>query len=146
MGTDRLTNYDPAAVTFSFGGFDITGFNDGTFIDVERSEDGFTKHVGALGEVTRIRNLDRSGKITLTLKQTSSSNDILTAIYKDGERFGLTDIQTLHIEDHHGNMFVHAESAWIMKAPKIERAKGVMSVIWVFEAENIDMNPNGNVV
>lgn len=137
--------YDPSQVSFSFMGNNITGFMDGTFIEVERDEDGFTKHVGSLGDVTRTRNLNHAGKITLTLMAQSPSNDILNTIYAQDEQFG-TNYGALQIIDHNGNMKVHVTYAWIMKAPKIERAKESGTTVWVFDCADVEIVAGGGVV
>ena len=71
--------YSPADVAVIYGGAIISGFANGTFITVSRDEDAFMKSVGADGEVCRSRNANRSGSITLTLLQSSASNDVMSA-------------------------------------------------------------------
>lgn len=138
-------NYDPEQVTVSFMDIDIRGYMDGTFIEVERDEEAFTKHVGALGDVTRTRNLNRSGKVTITLTQAAPSNDLLSSSHLDDEQFGL-NYGPLKIQDHNGNMRVFATYAWISKAPKIERAKESGSVQWVFDCADLKIEAGGNVL
>ena len=72
--------YDPANVIVSIGGTPMSGFADGTFVMVSRDEDIFSKVSGADGEVSRAKSNNRSGSLTLTLMQTSMSNDVLSAI------------------------------------------------------------------
>lgn len=138
-------NYDPSQVIFSFFGINVTGYMDGTFIEVERDEDAFTKHVGALGDVTRTRNLNRSGKVTLTLKSEAPSNDLLAALHAQDEQFGL-NYGPLSIKDLNGNMRVSATYAWVQKAPKIERAKESGSVQWVFDCADVSIFAGGNII
>lgn len=141
----NLKNYDPLAVTFSYKGIDVTGYQDGTFIDVERAEDSFTKHVGSSGEVARTQIRNRSGKITLTLMMTSPTNDLLMALAIVDEQTGL-NYGALQIKDLHGNMQCQAHEAWVMKLPKVERAKEAGSVVWVFECSEIKIFAGGNVI
>lgn len=143
MGTFR--NYDPSRVSFSFSGLTITGYQSGTFIDVERKADGFEMHVGSLGDVTRTRNLDRTGSVTLTLMAQSPENDLLQAIADEDEQFG-TGFGALQILDHNGNMECHATRAWIRKRPKIERAKEAGSTVWVFDCAELEVDAGGNVI
>ena len=63
-----------------FGAIDISGLTNGVFISVERDTDAFTKVVGADGEGMRSKSNDKSATITITLMQSSSSNDALSAI------------------------------------------------------------------
>lgn len=140
-----LRNYDPSQVIFSFFGINVGGYMDGTFIEVERDEDAFTKTVGSLGDVTRTRNLNRAGKVTLTLKSEAPSNDLLSALHAQDEQFGLS-YGPLSIKDLNGNMRCNATYAWIMKAPKVERAKESGSVQWVFDCADISIFAGGNVI
>ncbi len=137
--------YSPSEVTFSFNGTRIVGFMDGTFIDAEREEQGFTKHTGALGDVTRTRNLNRTGKVTLTLMAQSPSNDLLQAIATSDEQFG-DGVGALMIKDLNSNMLCHASLAWIQKMPKVERAKESGSTVWVFECADLEINAGGGIV
>ena len=140
-----FNTYSPELMTVAFNGINITGFMDGTFIEIERNEDGFTTHVGATGDVTRTRNLNRSGKVTLTLTQASPVNDLLAAMHLQDEIFGLS-YGSLQIKDLSGNMTARAHQAWIMKTPKIERAKESGSCVWVFECAALEIFAGGNVL
>lgn len=138
-------NYDPSQVTFSFKGIEVSGFMDGTFIECERNEDGFSTLVGAGGDVTRVRNLNRTGRITLTLMAQAPSNDaLMTEAYED-EQFGL-NYGPILIKDNNGTMLCRAAQAWIVKIPKIERGKEAGPAEWVFEAAELNPWVGGNVL
>lgn len=143
MGEFR--NYSPDKVSFSFRGLTIEGFQSGTFIDAERKEDGWQMHAGALGDVVRTKNLDKTGTVTLTLMAQHSDNDLLQAIADEDEQFS-TGFGPLQVMDHNGNTEVHAEIAWIRKRPKIERAKEAGPTVWVFDCAEIEINAGGNVI
>jgi len=147
MGT--LRNYSPQFVSLSFQGINITGFVDGTFVEAERAEDGFTKKVGAGGDVVRVQSMDRSGKVTITLQAASPSNDLLLAIARLDELTGIAGVGALMIKDANTldtEPLAHAESAWIMKIPKVERGKDAAPCVWVFECSNLDLAPSGAVL
>lgn len=139
---DFFGQYTPDQVIVSFKGYDIFGFMDGTFIDIEREEDGFTKHVGARGDVTRTQNMNRSGKITITLMMGSPSNDVLSLFYNDDEK-DRDQVGPFLLKDLSGTTRVQATDAWIMKLPKIERAKEAGSVQWVFECAELVVRAGG---
>jgi len=141
----ELFQYDPGRMSLSFYGENITGFNDGSFIEVERSEDTFTTHVGSTGDVTRTRSRNRTGKVTITLMAQAPSNDALMDIYLDDEDFG-TGIGPILIKDLNGNMVARAKEAWITKVPKVERAKEAGSCQWVLECADIIIEARGNVI
>jgi hypothetical protein len=147
--------YDPSDIIVSIGsnvgsdnnvGSDITGFVDGTFVEIERAEDSFKKHVGATGDVTRTKLNDRSAKITLTLMAESTSNDDLAGMLLIDETDGSATF-SIQIKDVAGNMYCHAENAWIMKAPKIERGgKDAAHTVWVIECASLEIRAGSNVV
>ncbi|MGN6103658.1 MAG: phage structural protein [Kofleriaceae bacterium] len=137
--------YNPALVTISFKGINLTGIMDGTFLEAERDEDAFMKHVGAAGDVTRTRNLNKGGKVTVTLVATHPTNDLLAAILDADEQFGL-GYGPLQIKDLSGNMKCRANEAWISKPPKIERAKESGSCVWVFDCAELEIFAGGNVI
>jgi len=66
-----IRTYNAAKVTVIFNGFNITGFADGTFINITQQNDGITTQVGADGELARAVNTDRRCTVTVTLQQTS---------------------------------------------------------------------------
>lgn len=139
--------YNPRRVTFSFKGLNISAFMDGTFIEVERNEDAFMTHVGANGDVTRTKNQNKTGKVTITLVAASLDNDLLAAMHRLDE---LTEsftpgVGAIQIKDLSGTMRCRAAQAWITKAPKIERAKESGSVVWVFECAELEIFAGGNI-
>lgn len=138
-------NLDPGQVVATFKGVNIVGFNDGSFIEVERSEDAFSMHVGATGDVTRVRNRNRTGAVTFTLIQASPTNDLLSAIALDDELNG-TGYGPLIIKDLLGGTMYRATEAWIRKYPKGDHAKDATSRQWVIDCSELKMNIGGSVV
>lgn len=127
-----IRTYDPAKNVASFLGLVITGFADGEFIKAERAEDTFTAHVGAGGEEARVMSRNRMGSVTITLMQTSLSNDILSALQVADELAG-TGSGPLFIKELNGTTAVLAPNAWIKKPPAMGRGKEMGNVEWVFE-------------
>lgn len=140
-----FATYSPDKVQVVFQGNMILGFASGTFIDAERHVDGFQMHVGSLGDVTRTRNLNRTGQITFTLMAQSPYNDLLQALADSDEQFG-DSFGTLQILDQNGKAEVHCEKAWIRKRPKMERAQESGNTVWVLDAADIEIVVSGNVV
>ena len=63
-----VKTYDPLKVNLVVKGVTITGFADGSIIEVERNEDAISPYVGTKGEVAIAESADKTGtfKITLT--------------------------------------------------------------------------------
>lgn len=109
-----LTTYDPSKVSVIVGSQPVTGYADGDFVSVERSEESFSLLVGADGETTRAKNANKSGKIKITLMASSASNDYLSALQAADELGGNSPFPIL-IKDNSGKSLYTAATAWISK-------------------------------
>jgi len=137
--------WDPKTVVVTFGEDRLDGFADGSFIRGERNEDLFSVKVSADGvDGARIRNRNRSGKLTLTLLQSSSSNPILSALLsKDELKETGAPPKQLMVKDLAGNSLWFAMEAWIQKYPSQEYAKELSNREWVFESLEVEMVEGG---
>lgn len=141
-----VKSYDPKKVIITFKGTPISGFADGTFIQIAFASDTWTKSVGADGEVARGLSNDATAEITLTLMQTSPSNTNLSTIATQDRLFG-TGVGEFSMTDLYGNALVFFSQGWIKKNPDVERAKELSNVAWVFETGQVDVfNLNGDYV
>lgn len=68
----------------------LTGFMDGTPIEVEKNEDNYGQHVGADGQVTYNQSNNKTATATFTLKQDSPSVPVLDALLKGDEAFDIS--------------------------------------------------------
>lgn len=137
--------YDPKQVAFSYKGYTLSGYADGTFIEVEFDEDSFTKYIGASGEGARSRNANRAGKITVHLMSTSPDNDVLSA-FEAADRLGSADGGTgpAFGKDVSGTSQFLARDAWIKKLPKVDFAKEISVRDWEFDATDLEVLAGGN--
>src|SRR5688500_18008985 len=109
-----LTNYHPDQVVLSFMGVTFRGYAEGTFIEIEREEDGLIDYTGSLGEVCRTKNLNLVGEVVVTLMASSPVNDLLTAIALADQQSGL-NYGPLICKDLNGTMRCFSPEAWIKK-------------------------------
>jgi len=133
-----VRTYDPKQVCIAVHGVPISGFADGSFISVERANDTFTKVEGLDGIVCRVRNLNKSGTITITLSQTSISNDYLQDIASDDEQIDIGGV-SINITDMLGKTKVSSAYAWIRKPPIVAFGKEIGSREWVFDCDPLTM-------
>ena len=138
-----VRSYDPAQVSIIFAGIPIEGFADGTFLTVARNNQGFNMTVGSDGEGARAKSNDGGGTATVTLLQSSISNDALSAIANLDELSG-DGVGPLMIKDGSGRTLVVAESAWVQKQPDAEFGREISNRVWVFESDNLIMFSGGN--
>lgn len=138
-----VRTYDPKKVLVLVGRIPISGFADGTFISVSRSNDLFTKTSGADGVVTRVKSNDLSGEITMTLAQTSPSNDYMSKIALADE-LSNNGVVPVTISDTSGRSNYVSAFAWIRKHPDSEFSKEVSNREWVLDCADLDLLTGGN--
>lgn len=135
--------YSPKKVSIIVAGVIITGYAEGSFISVERASDTFTKVAGADGEIGRVHSADRSGKIVLTLQQTSESNDVLSAL-NIADELTLTGKFPVAVKDNNGTSLYVAGDAWIMKSANSEYAATMSTREWTIECSDLAAFVGGN--
>lgn len=128
-----LRNYDPKKVLVIVAGVPITGYADGTFVDLEEMSDGVVSQSGADGEVARSLSNDPRCTITITLQQTSASNAILSGLYTADRATGAGVFPVL-VEDLLGTTTFLSGQAWIKKRAKAGFGKEVGTREWMIEA------------
>lgn len=138
-----VKTYDPGHHHASLAGINITGYADGTYINVERMADAFTSVAGASGEVARVRMRDRRGTVKFTLMASSACNDLLSALAAQDESLG-TGVGVLYIRDSNGTTLANASNAWIKKLPSTEFGKDLPNREWEIECEALELTVGGN--
>lgn len=83
VGGNSGGTLDPQLYTATFGTIPLTGFADGEVIRWERKYDSFNDYQGTDGEDARARVASKAGTVTVILKQTSPTNDLLSAALKE---------------------------------------------------------------
>lgn len=134
---------DPKEISIIVGAHIVKGYADGTFVQVERDEDAFSFAGGADGLGTRVKNANRSGTITITLQQTSESNEFLSAQAIADQETGRGELPVF-IKDSSGKDLHFAETAWIQKMPSASYSKEVENREWVLRTDNLEMFLGGN--
>ena len=138
-----VKTYNAADVAIVFAGVPIEGYADGTFVAVARDNPSWNKNIGADGEGVRAKSNDKSGTITLTLMQSSLSNDALSALALLDEASG-DGVGPFLMKDNSGRTICSAETAWIQKPADVSFAREAETREWVFETNLLDMFVGGN--
>ena len=138
-----LKTYDPKQISVIVGGAIISGFADGEFVTTERNEDAFTLNVGADGEGGRVKSNNKSGRITLTLQQTSDSNLVLSG-YAQADELRNAGVVPALIKDLKGDTLISAARAWVVKVPATPYAKDMQTRSWVIETDELIPVVGGN--
>src|SRR4051794_21013704 len=119
-----MLTYTPDSVTIVFSGIILSGYDDGTFVTIERANDMWALKMGADGIGARAKSSDKSGTVVATLLATSPSNDRLSAMAIADELSG-AGVGPLLVRDGSGRSIASALSAWIVKIPQLEFSKEV---------------------
>ena len=131
-----LRSYNPKNVSLICAGAIIGGFADGTFISVDRNEDFQTFQVGGQGDGTRVLSSDRSGRLTITLQQTSPSNGVLDAQRIAAELSG-GGLFSMFLRDNDSLDTAAAVAMYVVKAPTMEFGNELANREWVLETDNL---------
>jgi len=143
MAENQVRTYDPAEVIITVGGIPLTGFADGTFLVVERDEDAFSKSTGADGNTARVKSNNHAGAATITLQQTSPSNDVLSG-FAAADELSNRGVVPILIKDLNGASTFFSASAWVRKMPAAEFGKALSDREWVLDCAAIDLFVGGN--
>lgn len=130
-------DFDPKQISLILGTHIISGYADGTFAAFAMNKDGYSLTVGADGEGTRVKSNDLSGRMTITLLKSSSTNAVLSAIYNSG-----LQVPSL-LKDNNGDTAAAAASAWLVRNSDFEYSNEETTVEWIIESDRWDVIVGG---
>ncbi len=129
----EVSTYNPASVLVIIGGVPVSGYADGTFIEISALSDGVTSVAGADGEIARAIGTDNRHSVNLTLLQTSSSNDVLSSLHALDRKSSGGVMQPVLVQDLSGRTLFAASKAWIKKSANVSFGKTVEGRQWMME-------------
>lgn len=138
-----VATYDPKQVIITIGGVPLSGFSDGTFLEIDRNQPTWNTVVGADGLVTRGKTNDFSGTLTLTLKQSSPSNDVLSGFMAVDEATNLGIFPVL-VKDLSGNSIYFAGQAWVTQYANSTFGKDINDRQWILTMAEADIFVGSN--
>lgn len=138
-----FATYDFSQVNVIVGGVPISGFSDGAAVTVDFDEQQFTKVTGADGLTTRSKSNNYAGSITLSMQQSSSSNDYLSSLWS-ADRLNNAGVVPVLIKDQSGRTLWTAENAWVQGLPSQEFGKELASREWVLDCDALTGFLGGN--
>lgn len=134
MTTGALRTYDPSRVIVKFHTVTVTGFAEGTDIAASRTQDLWEMVMGRDGEATRVKQTNKSGTVTFSLKMAVPSNTALQALVDLDEQLNL-GVGPLLIKDYSGTALVAAATSFIKRIPDWARNTNDESVVeWMIVA------------
>lgn len=138
-----VATFDPKSVVVSIGGVTMSGYADGTFLEITADTPQFTKITGADGYVTRVKSNDYGAVMTLTLSQSSPSNDVLSALF-NADRLTNAGVVPILIKDLSGTTVIFAATGWIQQFPDTAFGNEINDRSWVIDLANADLFIGGN--
>lgn len=128
-----VDTFNPKNSKLVVGGKLIGGFAADSYIQVTRNADMYALTMGADSRGARVKSNNYSGRITITLMETSPSNDDLNALVTADE---LDDSGAVPVYFQHEGYIATAVTAWVVKRPDAEFNSGSLSNRqWVLETE-----------
>lgn len=134
---------DPKSVIIAIGGVPVSGFSDGTFLEISSDAQQFNKVTGADGFTTRVKTNNYGGTLTLTLAQSSPSNDVLSALFI-ADRLRNAGVVPVLIKDLTGTTIIFAASGWIQQIPDVSYGNTVLDRAWIIDLAEMDAFIGGN--
>jgi hypothetical protein len=123
----------------------IGGYSEDSMVSVEPNSPRFEKYTGADNTSTRIYRADTSAMVTLSIQQTSFSNDILSQLHlSDIETLDATGYFQLTVKDNSGRTVFSTSSAFISTIPTIAYSNSMEIREWVIETFDTDTYLGGN--
>lgn len=138
-----FATYDVNQVAVIVGGVPLEGFADGSRVTVEFDEQQFTKVTGSDGLTTRSKSNNYAGNVTVTLQQSSRSNDVLSGLW-NADRVRNGGVVPLLIKDNSGRTLWAAEHAWVQQMPSQGFAKEASDRPWILDTDKLTGSAGGN--
>ena len=133
-----LWQYDPSRIVAVWNGLILSGYADGTFIDIERRKPAFEIYVGTTGAAARCRTRDDTAKATITLLAQAPVNELLIVMaYDDANDW--QGVSPFKLKDLNGSIVAFAVEAWPVKVPKVTRSKQADVMVWEFAMSDFDV-------
>lgn len=140
----QVRTYDPKRVNIILGSHIVSGLAEDTFISIEPNGDGTQSTAGADGEVARSLSHNPLNRVTLTLQQTSLSNDALSELLRLDRASGGAGVFPLQIRDLRGTTVFAASQAWVVQKPTVEFGSEVSEREWAIDCVETNAFIGGN--
>lgn len=138
-----VRTYDPKQVIVTIGGIPLSGYSEGTFLEIARNEPTWNTVVGADGLVTRGKTNNFSGTLTLTLKQSSPSNDVLSGFLALDEASN-SGVFPVLVKDLSGDSIYFSGQCWVTQYANSTFGKDITDRQWTLTLSEADIFVGSN--
>lgn len=123
----------------------VSGYIDGTFVNVSRVVPYSELYNGADSSNIRVIRDIKNHEITLTLHQGSESNDVLSQLFARDRQNRRNDyVFNVLITDTGGRTVASAQNCFIGSPPDLDFGTEVAERAWIIQATCMDMHIGGN--
>jgi hypothetical protein len=129
--------YDPHQLSVVFGVTPINGFAEDTMISIDVEEPQYNATTDVHGNVTRFRVNKNMAKITITLTQSSPSNDVLSS-FVEADRINNSGTFPVMIKDPNGTTLFSSTSSYVEQVPSVEFGNDNKNREWLIRATSIN--------
>ncbi len=137
-------NLSPVDTQILIAGFhQITGYPDGTIVSIKKDASPFVTTRTLDGEVARTYRNDQTYTMSLSITQSSPSNDILMKFY-ELDSFIQNALFPVFIKDLKGTTLFMSGESWIKELPPITISNGMDVRTWEIQCLNSVINIGGN--
>jgi hypothetical protein len=131
-----VKTFDIKRVIVTWCGTALSGWADGTCIQIRPAGPRWTKHVGADGEVARSKSNDLTSEVTLSFTQTSLSLDFLSLMLAL-DNYSNNGLGPLQIQDLNGGANQFWAQAWIRQPAETVYAKDMAPRVWTLDTGQV---------
>lgn len=123
----------------------ISGYVDGSFVNISREQPLSTLYTGADNTGGRTLRTNRSASIQLSLHQSSSSNDVLTQLYlNDQDARDNTWLFDILIKDSSGRSIYQGRQCFIGVLPDSDFSTTIGERQWTLSVRDLEQKLGGN--
>lgn len=149
MANEILATYSPEDlnIVISGNGFShtINGYADGTFVNITRLILGSEPYSGSDLTHARVVRANKGASLTLSLSQTSESNDILSQLLEnDSITRDDTWIFSVLIKDNTGRSMYFSRQCYIGGHPDSTFSTAIENRDWMIHCVKLEQNLGGN--
>ncbi|MND61435.1 hypothetical protein D3C80_526940 [compost metagenome] len=138
-----LTTYSPKDVTCTIAGIcSVEGYADGEFIRISKNENAVSTRRAMDGTQSRVYSPDTGWQLQLTLMQSSTTNDLISALWNVDQvtRMGKFPI---FIKDGLGTTMFMAASCWVESPADVVFSNQLETRTWIFACTEVSVNIGG---
>lgn len=111
--------FDPNQTSVVAGVSPIQGFTEDSMLSIETEDAKYAINTDIHGRVTRFRQNKNIAKVTLTLTQSSPSNDVLSS-FLEADRKSNAGVFNFMIKDNSGTTLFTSVNAYVEKQATVE--------------------------